>query len=183
MNAPDQILRPAQGSDLPGIVLLLAACGLPSSDLSAASLAHFHVIESVGQVVGVAGYEVAGSHGLLRSVAVTPASRDMGLAGRLVAATEASAEKAGLSALYLLASDAGAARYFGRIGYLPVERGRVPSGLLALPEFSQLCPQSCPSLRKVLDIHSFKEPEPSELKLALTGSACSGSTVASCCKQ
>ena len=163
MSAPSYDLRPAQGKDLPGIVALLMVCGLPSSDLNAAILTHFHVIESAGRLVGVACLEVAGSHGLLRSVAVAPDFRGKGLAGRLVEATETASRKSDLSALYLLANDANAASYFGRIGYLPIDRARVPAVLLALPEFSQLCPQSCPCLRKVLNIHSFKEVEMKKL--------------------
>ena len=177
----DYQLRPAQGGDLHAIVALLTVCALPWSDLSPASLAHFHVAESAGRLVGVAGLELAESHGLLRSVAVAPESRGQGVARRLVEATEASARKAGLLALCLLANDANAARYFGSLGYTLVDRGRVPTALLALPEFSQLCPQSCPCLRKVLDIHSFREPETTAQTPVDPASACSGAT-ASCCK-
>lgn len=183
MSAPDFGLRPAQADDLPGIVALLSACGLPSSDLNEASLVCFHVVEAGGLLVGVAGLEVAGSHGLLRSVAVAPDHRGQGLAGRLVEATEAVARKRALSALYLLANDANAAAYFGRIGYSPIDRTRVPAALRAHPEFSQLCPQSCPCLRKVLDAHAFREPEPSEPSFASAVSACSGATAASCCRR
>ena len=181
MNAPSYELRMAQGNDLPGIVTLLTACGLPSSDLSSASLAHFHVIESAGRLVGVAGLEVAGSQGLLRSVAVAPDFRGKGLAGRLVEATETASRKSELWALYLLANDANAASFFGRIGYTPVERSRVPASLLALPEFSQLCPQSCPCLRKVLNSHSFKETEMKKLDGVDPVPVCSGATAPSCC--
>ena len=173
MSAPDYALRPATGDDLPGIVALLTDCGLPSSDLSDVSLAHFHVVEAAGELVGVAGLDVAGSHGLLRSVAVVPNFRGKGLAGRLVEATEAASRKIGLSAVYLLANDANAARYFGRIGYSPIDRARVPAALLAHPEFSQLCPQSCPCLRKVLNIHSFKEVEMKKLEVFDPAMCCS----------
>ena len=183
MNASSYELRPAQGDDLPGIVALLTACGLPSSDLSAASLVPFHVIESAGRLLGMAGLEVAGFHGLLRSLAVVPDFRGKGLAGRLVEATEAASRINNLSALYLLANDAYASRFFGRIGYTPVDRGRVPGALLALPEFSQLCPQSCPCLRKVLNIHSFKEPETTTQDAVDPAPICSGAAVSSCCKR
>ena len=183
MDASSYELRPAQGDDLPGIVALLTACGLPSSDLSAASLAHFHVVESGGWLVGVAGLEVAGSHGLMRSLAVAPDFRGKGLAGRLIEATEAVSRINDLSSLYLLANDAYAARFFGRIGYTPVERNRVPGTLLALPEFSQLCPQSCPCLRKVLNIHSFKEPGTTTQNAEDPAPICSGAAVSSCCKR
>ena len=183
MNVPDHELRSAQGDDLQGIVTLLTDCGLPSSDLNAASLAHFHVIDSAGRLVGVAGLEVAGSFGLLRSVAVAPAFRGKGLASRLVDAIEAASRKDDLSALYLLANDANAASCFRHIGYSPVDRARVPVALLALPEFSQLCPQSCPCLRKVLDIHAFKETETNRPDVVGPVSVCSGAAAPSCCKR
>lgn len=173
MNAASYDLRLAQDKDLPGIVALLMVCSLPSSDLKVASLTHFHIIESAGRLVGVAGLEMAGSHGLLRSVAVAPDFRGKGLADRLVEAAETASRKSDLSALYLLANDAHAASYFGRLGYTSVDRARVPAVLLALPEFNQLCPQSCPCLRKVLNIHSFKEPEMKKLEVFDPAMCCS----------
>lgn len=166
-------LRLARGDDLPAVVALLTACGLPSSDLSEASLAHFQVIESDGRLVGVAGLEVAGALGLLRSVAVATEFRGRDLARRLVEAVEAVSRRDQLSALYLIANDCGVARFFVRLGYTPLERTRVPPALLALPEFSHLCPQSCPCLRKVLDTHSFKETEMKSLEVFDPAMCCS----------
>lgn len=173
MNGADAELRPAQGADLPGIVTLLTACGLPASDLNEASLAHFQVVESAARLVGVAGLDVAAGHGLLRSVAVAPDFRGTGVASRLVKTVEDAARNSALTALYLLAKDAKAASYFARIGYAPVDRARVPPALLALPEFSQLCPQSSPCLRKVLNIHSFKEVEMKKLEVFDPAMCCS----------
>ena len=39
MNVADDRLRPGQGVDLPGVVALLADCGLPVSELNEASVA------------------------------------------------------------------------------------------------------------------------------------------------
>ena len=111
MNVADAVLRPAQGADLPGIVTLLTACGLPASDLNEASLAYFQVVESAGQLVGVAGLDVVPGHGLLRSVAVAPDFRGTGVASRLVKNVEDAACNSALTALYLLAKNAKAASY------------------------------------------------------------------------
>ena len=119
-------------------------------------MAHFHVAEASGQLLSVAGLDVAASFGLLRSVAVVPGSRGAGLARRLVEAVEGAARASGLVAVYLIAKDNDAADYFACRAYLPVPRVRVPDALRALPEFSDLCPQSCPCLHKVLDSASFK---------------------------
>jgi N-acetylglutamate synthase-like GNAT family acetyltransferase len=143
-------LRPAQAADLPAVVELLSACGLPSSDLTAASLAAFHVAEVGGRLVGVAGLEVAGGFALLRSVAVAPDFRARGVARQLVTACEDHARTSQLLALYLIAGNAHAADYFARAGYAAVTRAQVPPALRVLPEFSHLCPQSSPCLRKIL---------------------------------
>ena len=173
MSARSAELRPAQSNDLQAVVSLLTACGLPSSDLNEASLAHFHIAEVAGRLVGVAGLEIAGSYGLLRSVAVAPESRGTGLARRLVDAVERVARTGAISALYLIANDTVAASYFARLGYLPVARTRVPPVLLSLPEFTDLCPQSCACLRKVLDVHSFKEIEMKKLEVFDPAMCCS----------
>jgi len=149
-------IRPAQAKDFQPLTALLTDCGLPASDLSEASLAHFHVSEVAGRLLGVAGLEVVGSHALLRSVAVAPDSRGMGLARQLVETTEHAARTSGISALYLIAKDEAAASYFSRLGYTPVARSSVPPALLSLPEFSHLCPSSCACLRKVLDAQSIE---------------------------
>ena len=173
MNAPDYELRAARGGDLPAVLTLLSACGLPSSDLNAASLQHFFVLEAGGHLLGVAGLEKAAGYGLLRSVAVAPECRGMGLAGQLVAAIEKKSRTENLSALYLLAKDGAAAHYFEGLGYAAVARSHVPAAVRALPEFSGLCPQSSPCLRKVLNHQLFKEPEVKKLEIFDPAMCCS----------
>lgn len=164
MSVAEIALHPAKPTDLPAVIALLTECGLPSSDLDESSMAHFHVAEASGHLLGVAGLDVAASFGLLRSVAVAPDWRGTGLARRLVEAVEGAARASGLVALYLIARDQDAASYFARLAYQPVPRLRVPAALLALPEFSDLCPQSCPCLCKVLDSESFKSIKELQMK-------------------
>jgi len=83
-------------------------------------------------------------------VAVLPQQRSMGVARRLVAACEAHAVTIGLQALVLIAADQHAAQYFAHLGYAMATRDELPHALLALPEFTHLCPKSMPCLRKAL---------------------------------
>lgn len=165
-------IHPAQGCDLPAVIKLLTACGLPSSDLNEDSLSLFHVARSAEYLAGVVGLEVVGSRGLLRSLAVMPDFRNHGLACRLVSVVESVSCKKNLTELYLLANDAVAMRFFVRLGYASVMRNRVPPELLALPEFAQLCPQSCPCLRKVFNPDSLKENEMNTLDVSTPAQAC-----------
>lgn len=149
MNAPPE-LRRAQAGDLPAIRALLAACGLPGADLDGERMAGFHVATIGDELAAVAGIETAGDAALLRSLAVSPPRRGGGLARRLVCASEALAQSHGVAALYLIANDAAAARFFARLGYAPVERQLVPAELRKLAEFTHLCAPTHPCLRKRL---------------------------------
>jgi amino-acid N-acetyltransferase len=109
-------LRLAQSTDLPAILALLEASGLPHRDLTAVS-AIVHLAEWRGQLVGVAGMQLAGSVALLRSVAVATNFRGCGIARRLVDLCESSSMTNGISAFYLIANDAAALNFFSHIGY------------------------------------------------------------------
>jgi N-acetylglutamate synthase-like GNAT family acetyltransferase len=173
MSAPRPEIRPAQAADFPAIVALVTASGLPASDLAATSLANFQVAASDGSLVGVAGVERAGAAGLLRSLAVAADFRSLGHARELVADCEALAAKQGLSGLYLIAKDERAANFFAHAGYAAVVRESVPLALEQLPEFTHLCPQSRPCLRKVFDSNLSKEAAMKKLEVFDPAMCCS----------
>lgn len=150
MSAVRSESRPGRADDLPAVVALLAECGLPTGDLSASHLDAFRLVLADVRLVGVGGVEPAGDAGLLRSVAVLPGFRRRGLARQLVADCEATAVERGIATLYLIPNDAAAEAVFTRCGYCRVERTGVPDALRRLPEFTHLCPQSHPCLRKSL---------------------------------
>ncbi len=143
-------IRAAAPDSLALVVDVLRQCDLPHADLAEAHMADFVLAFAADRLVGVAGIERAGDHGLLRSVAVLPPQRGMGVARQLVAACEAHAAALGLHVLVLIAADQTAAQYFTHLGYATATRGELPHALLALPEFTHLCPKSMPCLRKVL---------------------------------
>ena len=151
MNAklPDSLLqlRRAQASDLPAIKTLLEACALPTADLTPALMGRFCLAERAGQMVGVVALENLDGHGLLRSLAVPPAQRRLGLAARLVDWCAQEGRQSGIDALYLLTTTA--ADYFRARGYVDTPRSDVPPAVAAHPQFTGLCPCSatCLSLR------------------------------------
>jgi len=151
MSTPDCEIRRAAAQDLNAIRQLLDASGLPSSDLTAASLDGFHVAARDAEIVGVAGLEQAGEMALLRSVAVHPSARRSRLGSRLVDASVALAQTRAIRALYLIPNDEAAGAFFARRGFTAVARSDVPAPLHSLPEFTSLCPQTHPCLSKPLN--------------------------------
>ena len=149
MSATGSEFRAPRADDLPGVIALLKACGLPTDDLDAVSLEHFELaIDARSHIVGLAGFDRAGSDALLRSLAVAPDWRGRGLGEQLVARREAAARVAGVNRFFLLTTSA--ADYFRRLGYREVTRADVPSAIAAHAQFRSLCPASATCLAKRL---------------------------------
>ncbi|MFB9842920.1 arsenic resistance N-acetyltransferase ArsN2 [Mucilaginibacter ginsenosidivorans] len=126
---------------------ILAAEKLPVSDLPA-SLDNFLVAKLDDRIAGTAGLEVYGEYGLLRSLAVEPASRGNGIAGELLKGVEELAQGKRVKTLYLLTETAPG--YFSRKGYLTIGRANVPAEVQQSSEFSFVCPQSAIVMMKNL---------------------------------
>ena len=148
-------LRPATRADAGAAERLLAACGLPVEDV--AELLRDHAADFVvaddpgtpGELAAIAGLEVRGPHALLRSVAVRPAWRKLGVGDDLVRHLVGEAESRGLRALYLLTMTA--ERYFPRFGFERIARDSVPEEIAATREFRSTCPASAVAMcRSVL---------------------------------
>lgn len=149
MNSSAYEFRALRAGDLPGVIALLKTCGLPTDDLSAVNLEHFELAVDVhGRIVGLAGFDRAGSDALLRSLAVAPDCRGRGLGDAMVMRRAAAARLAGVSAFYLLTTSA--ADYFRRLGYRDVARAEVPTAIAAHAQFRSLCPASATCLAKRL---------------------------------
>jgi amino-acid N-acetyltransferase len=133
------LVRPAAPDDLPAVERLLAASDLPLDGVRDA-LSTFVVAESGGEIVGVAGLELPGDNALLRSVAVQPDWRSLGVGRALVTRVIADAEARGIHALYLLTTTA--ERWFPNFGFRTVARDGVPADVRATTEFMSACPAS-----------------------------------------
>ncbi len=140
-------IGPASGADRAAVGRLLAAAGLPD-DIDDAFPGGFAVARSGALLIGCAGLETHGKHGLLRSVAVAPTSRRARLGRALVAARLAAAEAAGLEAVYLLTTDA--ADFFRALGFRDCARADAPAAVQQGTQFSGGCCASARCLVKRL---------------------------------
>ena len=148
--APSGVLprvHAATVADSDAATAFIAASGLPTADLSTSS--PYLWIARTGQVVsGTVGLEVHGDAGLLRSLAVAPASRGRGLGTLLVDRVEQEARGLGLAELVLLTETAD--DFFSALGYRVVARESVPEAIRRSAEFRALCPASATCMRKAL---------------------------------
>jgi protein-tyrosine-phosphatase/N-acetylglutamate synthase-like GNAT family acetyltransferase len=133
------VLRPARAEDRAAAEALLGRCALPVAGLADQFPAGY-VVAGGEPLVGLAGLEVHGSHGLLRSVAVDPGAGDRGLGRALVADRLAYARARGLASVFLLTTTAPG--FFAALGFASCERERVPVEIRATPEFADVCPSS-----------------------------------------
>lgn len=143
-------VRAAEAGDLKVVRALLVASELPLDGLTD----HFpggYVVarRAEGDLVGVAGVEVFGDAGLLRSVAVAASLRGTGLGRALVEDRVQWASLRGLGTLYLLTSTA--ADFFARLGFERVARESVRDAVRASLEFTSVCPVSATVMAREMD--------------------------------
>jgi amino-acid N-acetyltransferase len=136
MESPDVIIQPATAAEAPAIAALLREAELPHGDF-APHLDRFLVAREGAAVVGAIGAEVQAPDGLLRSLAVAPARRGAGIAGRLVAALEHAAAGWGVERWWLLTTTAGA--FFAARGFTVVPRESAPESMQRTRQFSGGC--------------------------------------------
>ena len=134
------------GDELPEVIALLEANGLPTSDLSP-DVRLLGVRDSLG-LEGVVGIEARGEVGLLRSLAVRSDRRASGLGSALVLEIEQLAAAEGISELYLLTTTAEG--FFSHRGYSLLQRESAPGAIRSTSEFMNVCPASATFMRKVL---------------------------------
>ncbi len=144
---PAPSATPLTAEDLPSLADLLAANGLPTSDLTAAGRRFWRVADGDG-LLGYGGLEAYGADGLLRSV-VVPVERRGGGAGRAIVATVSEeARRLGVERLWLLTI--GAAGFFERLGFRRADRKSAPADIASSAQFAGLCPGSAVCLRRDL---------------------------------
>lgn len=145
-------MRRATRDDEANVAALLTASALPLDGVHEA-LPCFVVAEEAGAIVGVAGIEEcgrSGEHALLRSVAIAPEWRGLGLGRALVSRAIADAEARGAKALYLLTTTAEG--YFPSFGFSETSRDSVPEDVRATKEFQGACPASATVM--ALELHA-----------------------------
>jgi N-acetylglutamate synthase-like GNAT family acetyltransferase len=133
------VIEPAAPTDLPAVLALLSASGLPHDGLAehfdAALVAH-----DGDTVVGSAALELYGGAALLRSLAVAEGRRGQGLGRALITAALDLARTHQVRRVYLLTITA--AGYFPSFGFAPITRAEVEPAVQASAEFTGACPAS-----------------------------------------
>jgi amino-acid N-acetyltransferase len=138
----------ARPHDVADGLALLRRAELADKDVAERWGHYFVVREDDGRVVGVAGLEVHGEDGLLRSLAVEHDYRGQGLGARLVEAVLERAARLGLGALYLLTTDAQG--YFARLGFVECPREGAPPAIGASWEFASGCPSTAVFMKRAV---------------------------------
>jgi amino-acid N-acetyltransferase len=133
-------MRSCQPDDLKTVGQLLEKETLSGDGLEDQFGEAYVLAECSGDVVGCAGVEVHGSHGLLRSVVVISERRREGIGETLVTDRLEWARSRGMSTVYLLTETA--TGYFERFGFKKVKRTDVPPEIRASSEFSVMCPET-----------------------------------------
>jgi arsenite methyltransferase len=126
--------------DLMPVLALLTSAGLPTEGVAEHFGTGYVVAVADDRVVGAAGVEVLGSHGLLRSVVVDPSRRGQGLGEALTRNRIAWARERGLDSVWLLTTTA--ASFFGHLGFGERSRDETPVAVRRSSEFSELCPST-----------------------------------------
>lgn len=132
-----------------GIMQLLSSAKLPVDDLPLLLNNFLAAVDDIGQVIGVAGFEIYGTNALLRSVAVKPEFRNQGIADKLLQEVESMALLNKLKVICLLTETA--SEYFSRKGYTTILRGDIPEEVKQSSEFSHVCPVSAIVMKKEIN--------------------------------
>ena len=143
--------EPARPHDVKDALDLLRRLDLPETDVAERWGHYFVVHEDDGRVVGVAGLEIHGDDGLLRSVAVNVDYRRLGLGASLVEAALQRAERLELRSVYLLTTDA--RDYFARQGFAPCPREEAPAAIRESWEYTTGCPSTAILMRREVARH------------------------------
>jgi len=133
------VIRQAREEDVAAIQRLLRNSNLPADD-AGEHWRTFLVAVSRGEVVGTVGLEVAGSSGLLRSLAVAEPLRGIGLGWQLYNQIVEKARTLCIRELGLLTTTAEG--FFSRAGFRKKEPSDIPSYIASSKEYTTYCPSS-----------------------------------------
>lgn len=139
-------IRKAGGADLGIVTRILQTAQLPVAGVEEHFDEFLVAFAPDGTIVGVAGLERYSSSALLRSVAVLPRWRRMGVGRRLVSAQLSKLDPG--THVYLLTTTA--PRYFHSLGFREVPESAVLPEARQSSEFRGACPRSAVLMRLVL---------------------------------
>ena len=121
------------------IISLLMDNKLPVSDLNSSKTQFIISIEN-DNVIGCIGIEPYEKDGLLRSLAVHPDYRNLGIGTQLLQRLLAYCRQLGIENVHLLTTTA--EKYFLSKGFLNANRDEAPESIKKTLEFSTICPST-----------------------------------------
>ena len=139
-------IRSATAADLPRIKFLLESNKLPTIGIEKCVNNFILSLNKDGSCAGVAGLEVYGESGLLRSVTVNDHFRGLGYGRALVETILRNARVKRIRTIYLLTDTA--AVYFKSLGFEVVDRRDIDDAVRASPEFTECC-ETAIAMRKL----------------------------------
>ena len=142
-----QHLRDSRSDDDPQLRAFLEASGLPVADVETGRQEYLLAREGE-RIVGSVGLEVVGEDALVRSLAVAPDRRGLGLGKRLLEAAIQRARIRNIKTLYALTITAEA--FAAAQGFVRISRAEVPEAIASLPQFRALCPATAACMRLTL---------------------------------
>jgi GNAT superfamily N-acetyltransferase len=120
---------------------------LPTVDLVGADKVYFRLLDG-NEARAYGGFEIRGSHALLRSIAVEGRHRGHGYGRTLINGLIAEARKRGLKDAYLLTETA--APFFAALDFVACAREQAPQEIAATEQFAALCPASAKLMRRAI---------------------------------
>ncbi|MGA7615730.1 MAG: arsenic resistance N-acetyltransferase ArsN2 [Thermoanaerobaculia bacterium] len=143
----DLRITPALPDDLPEVLSLLERNQLMTSDVEA-HLRNFVIARDGAVAVACGGAEAYQFAALLRSIAVDPEYRGMGLGRRIVRELLDRLSSRGLREFYLLTE--GAEEFFRKRGFKVIDRDQIHPQLLSSSQLQGACPESATCMRLVM---------------------------------
>lgn len=167
MSTDDALtVRPARAGDWPAVATLLERTGLPLAG-AREHLSTFLLAWRGDTLIACVGAEPYGADALLRSVAVAPEAQRCGAGSALVAQALAIARSRGVHSVYLLT--AGAAQFFERLGFRPIDASKVPAAVRASVEFNGACPSCATVMHRAVQQAASADAATGALPIAVIG--------------
>jgi amino-acid N-acetyltransferase len=138
-------IKKVKSEDYEDVISLLNQLDLPPDGVFE-HFEHFFVAKQDKEVIGVAGMEVYGNIGLVRSVGVAKNSQGLGLGRSMIEMIHRYAEENDLTKLFLFTDTA--ELMFLKFGYKTIQRHEIDERLKKSAEF-KIC-ESAPTMVKLL---------------------------------
>ena len=124
-------VRLAAPNEISTVLAVLTRCGMHTSSVTPEGSTYW-LAEAGGGAVGCVGLEHGQGASLLRSAAVLPEARSLGIGRRLAETVLEAAARRGDRSLFLFSSDAG--EFWQRFGFVPSTAAEVEAALPDVPQ-------------------------------------------------